>query len=47
MYSLIEDDGLLEQYNTIWNKVSADINKEFYNLLVYKKEYLKTKKISW
>ena len=25
----IEDDDLLEKYNTIWDKVSADINKEF------------------
>ena len=25
MYFLIEDDGLSENYNTIWDKVSADI----------------------
>ena len=25
MYFLIEDDDLLEKYNTIWNKVSSDI----------------------
>ena len=24
---LIEDDDLLEKYNTIWNKVSADFKK--------------------
>ena len=24
---LIEDDGLFEKYNTIWDKVSADIKK--------------------
>ena len=24
---LIEDDDLLEKYNTIWNKVSADLKK--------------------
>ena len=29
MYFLIEDDDLLEKYNTIWDKVNADINKEF------------------
>ena len=29
MYFLIEDDDLLEKYNTIWDKVSADIRKEF------------------
>ena len=27
MYFLIEHDDLLEKYNTIWNKVSADIKK--------------------
>ena len=26
-YFLIEDDNLLEKYNTIWDKVSADIKK--------------------
>ena len=25
MYFLIKDDGLLEKYNTIWDKVSTDI----------------------
>ena len=29
MYFLIEDDDLLEKYNTIWDKASADIKKEF------------------
>ena len=43
MYFLIEDDALLEKYNTIWDKVSADIKKEFDNEPVYNKEYLKTK----
>ena len=27
MYFLNEDDDLWEKYNTIWDKVSADINK--------------------
>ena len=27
MYFLIKGDGLLEKYNTIWYKVSADIKK--------------------
>ena len=27
MYFLIEDDNLLEKYNTIWDKVSADLKK--------------------
>ena len=25
LYFLIEDDDLLEKYNTIWDKVSADV----------------------
>ena len=27
MYFLIEDDNLLEIYNTIWDKVSPDLRK--------------------
>ena len=40
---LIVDDDLLEKYNTIWDKVSADIKKEFDSEPVYNKSYLKTK----
>ena len=29
MYFLIEDDDLLEKYNTIWDKISANMKKEF------------------
>ena len=43
MYFLIEDDELLEKYNTIWDKVSVDIKKEFDSKPVYNKTYLKTK----
>ena len=43
MNSLIEDDDLLEKYNTIWDKVSAHIKKEFGSEPVYNKNYLKTK----
>ena len=39
MYFLIQDDELLEKYNTIW----ADIKKEFGSEPVYHKNYLKTK----
>ena len=47
MYFLVEDDDLLEKYNTIWDEVRADIKKEFDNEPVYNKNYLKTNKISW
>ena len=43
MYFLIEEDDLLEKYNTIWDTVSADIKKEFDSESVYNKNYFKTK----
>ena len=43
MYFLIEDDDLLGKYNTILDKVSADIKKRFDSEPVYNKEFLKTK----
>ena len=43
MYSLIEDGDLLEKHNTIWDKVSADIKKEFDSEPIYNKKFLKTK----
>ena len=48
MYFLIEDDDLLEKYNTIWDKVSADIKKENYSKPVYnKKKFENQNKVSW
>ena len=38
---LIEEDVLLEEYNTIWDKVSSDIKKEFDSKPIY--NFLKTK----
>ena len=43
IYFLIEDHDLLEKYNTILDKVSADVKKEFESEPVYNKEFLKTK----
>ena len=40
---LIENDDLLEKYNIIWDKVSADIKKEFDIEPVYNKNLLKSK----
>ena len=45
-YFLIEDDGLLKRYNTIWDKISADIKKEFDNEPVLKL-FENQNKISW
>ena len=42
MYFLIGDDDLLEKYNTIWDKVTADIKKDFDSESAYS-NYLKTK----
>ena len=48
MYFLIKDDVLFEKYNTIQDKVSADIKNEFDGEPVYNKNYLKTIiKSSW
>ena len=35
MYFLIEDDELLEKYNTIWDNVSADIKTKICSEPVY------------
>ena len=43
MLFLIEDDNLLEKYDTIWDKVSVDIKKGFDSDPVYNKNFLKTK----
>ena len=40
MYFLIEDDNLLNKYNTIWDKVSADIKNEFDREPIYNKHCL-------
>ena len=43
MYFFIVNDHLLEIYNTISNKVSADIKNEFDSEPVYNKKILKIK----
>ena len=40
---IMEDDGLLEKYYTIWDKISVDIKEEFDSEPVCNKEFLKTK----
>ena len=48
MYFSIEDDDLLEKYNTIWNKVSADVkNNLIENLSIIKKKIKNQNKVSW
>ena len=37
MYFLIDNNDLLEKYNTIWDKVKADIKNEFDSESVYNK----------
>ena len=43
IYILIEDDGLLEKYHTVSDKVSADIKKSFIANLSIMKNSLKPK----
>ena len=40
---MIEDEDLLEKSNTIWDKVSADIKKEFDSEPVCNKNFQETK----
>ena len=47
MHFFIENNGLLEKYNTIWDKVSTDIRKEFDSKPIYKEDFLKTKMKSY
>ena len=42
MYFFIQDDLLLEKYNTVWGKVSTDIKKEFGSNPIYNEEFLKS-----
>ena len=42
IYFFIQNDELLEKYNTIWNKVSTDIKKELDSDSAFNKNYLKT-----
>ena len=39
MCFIIEDDQLLEKFNTIWYKLSADIKKEFDSKPAYNKTF--------
>ena len=39
IYFLIDDDDLLEKYNTIWNKVSADKKKNLIASLSTRKSF--------
>ena len=43
MYFLIEDDDLLENYNTIQDAVRTDIKQEFDRKPAYNKEFSKAK----
>ena len=43
MYFLIDNDNLLEKYNTIWDKVPDDITKYSDSKPVYKTSFLATK----
>ena len=43
MNVFFEDDKLLEKYNTLWDKVSTGIKKEFDREPVYNRNFLKTK----
>ena len=43
MHFLIEDDNLLNKFDTIWDKVTVDIRNEFGSKPIYNNFFLKTK----
>ena len=47
MYSLINNDDWLEKYNTVRDKVKADVRKEFDSEPVYNKFFWKLNKNLW
>ena len=47
IYFLINNDDLLEKYNTVWDKVNADVRKEFDSEPVYNNFFWKLNKILW
>ena len=47
IYFLIEDDELLKKYNTIWDRINADIKSDFDSEPVYNEKFLKSKMKSY
>ena len=47
MYFVIEDDGLIEKYNAIWDKVSANIKRNLIASLSALKNFENQNKILW
>ena len=48
MYFLIKNDDVLEKYNTTWDKVSADVEKEFDSEPIYNKFFFENQnKVLW
>ena len=43
MSFVIKDDGVLDKYNEIWNKVEKDLNIKLHSMLVYDEQYIKAK----
>ena len=47
MYFVIEHDGLIEKYNAIWDKVSANIKRNLIASLSALKNFENQNKILW
>ena len=43
MSFVINNGGLLEKYNEIWNKIKNTLNIKFHSMPVYDEKYLKAK----
>ena len=47
MYPLTENDDLLEKYDTIWDKVSADVTKKIDREPLFKKQNIISRRRSY
>ena len=43
MSFVIKDDGVLDKYNGIWNRIKKTLGIKFHSMLVYDEKYIKAK----
>ena len=43
MSFVIKDDGVLDKYNEIWDKIKEKLNIKFHSMPIYNEKYIKAK----
>ena len=43
MSFVIKDDGVLDKYNEIWDKIKEKLNIKFHSMPIYDEKYIKAK----